>query len=166
MMDNPYETPATQPDRKESRRTLWRRPLNCPHCQQPGISAGTAYLAHPFFKVRCNNCQRRSRVRLVGAARKRLSRLYVGVTIAFIWALAVLMRTGFMYNLVDETLLHLLGTAFTSLSLEWQAGIVLSLIGLISVTPLLALLHVATSVCLRDVAYHSTLIPADKKVSQ
>ena len=161
-MDNPYETPATTPDRRESRRALWQRQLICPHCQHAGISAGIAYLAHPLFKVRCKNCQGRSRVRLVGAARKRLSRLYIGVTIAFIWAQAVLMLTGFMYNLVDERLLDLLGTAFTSLSLEWQAGIVLSLIGLISVTPLLALLHVATSVCLRDVAYHSTLIPADK----
>ena len=42
-------------------------------------------------------------------------------------------------------------------------GIVLSLKGLLSVTPLLVLLLAATRVCLRDVAYHASLIPVVKR---
>lgn len=166
MIDNPYETPATHPHGKESRRDLWRRQLICPRCQQAGISAGIAYLAHPFFKVRCNNCLGRSRVRLMQAARKRLFRFYFAATIAGIWALAflILVDEFTIYTFMDERLPGILGTVFKSWGLDWQMGIVLSLMALISVIPLLVLFPVITRVCLRDVAYHATLIPLDKRL--
>ena len=100
------------------------------------------------------------------AARKRLLRFYVAATIAGIWALAFSMLADefAIYTFMDERLPGILGTVFTSLSFDWQMGIVLALMALISVIPLLVLFPVITRVCLRDVAYHATLIPLDKRL--
>ena len=93
------------------------------------------------------------------AARKRLLRFYVAATIAGIWALAFLILADELTicTFMDERLPGILGTVFKSLGFDWQMGIALSLMALISVIPLLVLFPVITRVCLRDVAYHATL---------
>ena len=164
-MNNPYETPSSKPPGKESRRELWRRRLICPYCYQPGVSAGIAYLAHPFFKVRCSNCQGRSRVRLTGAARKRLWALWIAaVTVGFA-AIAFLVLTDPMSldEFMDEWLPGLWNAVFTEFGFEWQIRIVLLAMLLIPIVPLLILLVIATRICLRDVVYCSELIPADER---
>ena len=78
-MDNPYEAPSTRPLRSESRRDLWHCQLTCPHCGQPGVSAGVAYLAHPFLKVRCRSCRGRSRVKLFGVSKDRIANPFMAL---------------------------------------------------------------------------------------
>jgi hypothetical protein len=159
-MDNPYEAPATRPLSNESRRDLWRRQLTCPHCGQPGISAGVAYLAHPFLKVRCRSCRGRSWVKLTGTARKRF--------VALAWTATILIAAAIgVMAFVDPVSVHdLIDNAtpwvWESFNFENQILIVHIAILSIAVIPLLALLFLAAQFSLRDVAYYSALIAADK----
>ena len=167
-MDNPYEAPSTRPLEKESRRDLWRRQLICPHCSQPGVSTGAAYLAHPFLKVRCQICQGRSTVRLTGAARKRFVALAWAATITIVATIAFMGLTDptVFYNLVSRSMPWFWDFVSSTFGIKNQMNIVIAAMFLISVTPLLALLLVAARFSLRDVAYYSTLIRAGKSPSK
>ena len=167
-MDNPYEAPSTRPLARESRRDLWRRQLICPHCSQPGVSAGVAYLAHPFLKVRCQICQGRSTVRLTGAARKRFVALAWSATIIGVATIAVMGLTdpAVFYNLVSKSMPWFWEIVSSTFGIKNQMNIVLAAMFLISVTPLVALLLVSARFSLRDIAYYSTLIHAGKSPSK
>lgn len=167
-MDNPYEARMTQPQAKDSLRDLWRRQLNCPHCGQPGVSAGVAFLAHPFLRVRCRPCQGHSIVRLTGAARKRAVALAWAATITIAAAIAFtgLTDTFFVYDLIGKWTPEFWNFVFSKYGLENQMKIVIAAIILISVTPLLAILLVSAQFSLRDVAYYSTLICAGQQHSE
>ena len=99
-------------------------------------------------------------VRLTGAARKRFVMLTWAATIMIVAAIAFM---GF----VDPVSVHALVDRATpgmwnSYNLQNQILIVVIGMLLISVVPLLALLFVAAQFSLRDVAYYSVLIRADK----
>ncbi len=160
LMDNPYEAPATRPLSNESRRDLWQRQLTCPHCGEPGISAGAAYLAHPFLKVRCSSCGGRSWVKLTGAARKRFVALSWTATTLIASAIGVMAFVDpfSIYRLIDNA------TPWVWESFNVANQLLVVHIGILSIAviPLLAVLYVSATLSLRDIAYFSTLIAANK----
>lgn len=166
-LDNPYASPNMKPQRKESRRELWQRRLTCPHCGQSGISAGVAYLAYPTFRVRCQTCQRRSRVRLTGAARKRFWIQSISAVTLGIAAIAFLQQTdpGSVDDFLNNWLPEIRDSVQTSFGHEWQRRLAIAVWGMTPVTPFLILLLWSIRISLRDVAYSSELIPSDKTAS-
>ena len=71
----------------------------------------------------------------------------------------------FIYDLMEQWLPDFWNFVLLSYGLDWQMRIVATIFGLIPVVPFLILLVISIRVCLRDVAYSSELIPAEKTAS-
>ena len=161
-MENPYEAPATQQQARETLRSLWSRRLQCPHCQQPGVSVGRAFWAHPFFRVRCDHCRKPSRVKMSATALKR------EVTILFVLAiLGIVVISWFLlldpfdgvHKYLERWLPGFRGANFTVFGTDGRKCIVATVVGLITIPPFLLLGVIVTRRGLEHVAFHSHLIP-------
>ena len=166
-MENPYESPRTQQHARVTLRSLWRQRLTCSHCGESGVTVGGVTLAHPLFRVRCGRCSKQSRVKYSATAVKREVTMIIVVTVlgtVVFSSLFLLDPFDGVHDFLENWLPGFSGADFTVLGIDGQKFLVATVLGLISITPFLILLVIATRQCLEHAAMHSQLIPVEPQL--
>lgn len=169
-MENPYQSPTSQPQTGESIRTLWRRRFVCPYCGESQITMRSVFLHYPGIKLRCPACRGRLAINLGKVAMWKY--IVVGNVLPVSIALSVLACYLWMdpFEQFENALFKWFGGFWRSFGRAYgfraQRIVVAGLLFVISVVPLLLMLPLVLRRGLRTLALHSTLLPADCHVPE
>lgn len=169
-MENPYESPTSQLQSRESIRTLWRRRFVCPYCGESQITMRSVYLRYPGIKIRCPACSGRLAIKLGKVAMWKY--IVVGNVLPVSIALSVLACYLWMdpFELFENALFKWFGRIWIPFGRAYgfraQKIVVAGLLFVISVVPLLLMIPLVLRLGLRTLALHSTLLRADGHVPE
>lgn len=160
-MENPYDSPTSQPQIRESMRSLWRRRLVCPHCGRPDISVGRAILCSSN-RISCPGCGERSKLTFSGSAWWKFwfgPVVPIGIGLLLIAVLSMFNPFGLMdaklYNWSGGFWIAF-GRTFGRIS---QGILLFAIFFVVAPTPILLLMLFTWRMGLRTIAFHSTLRP-------
>ncbi len=169
-MENPYESPTSQPQSRESMRSLWKRRLVCPHCREARITVGSALLCHPYFKVRCPDCHARFKVKLPPEVWWKRFMLANVLPISIALAVLAGMLWVDRYNpleFIDVTLFKWFGSYWHSINFYVRIVIRGSIVVVVFLTPLLIPMFLSIRVETGLIADHAKLVPVpDRAIDQ
>lgn len=164
LMVNPYESPTEKNQAQSSLPYVWQRQLICPVCSGHSTSVGRACLLHPQFRIRCQSCGVRARLRFERADWLRIQAAWIfAVGIAVI--LLVLMLAVDPFQKTEELLRRVTPGLIPYIEAGGYQdlippGIALLLL-LTTVIPILLASLFALKVNLHMVAFRSQLEPSN-----
>lgn len=162
-MENPYQSPTTQPPGRESMISLWRKRLVCPHCQEARISVGWV-LFYPGSKFCCPVCKLRFRVKLTSIDMCKLSG-YGGIIICLGLALITCEQLEWIdrFEQIERTMVRWLPAFWMRRGRNTQRLCAASISFAIFYLPFLVMLLTYTRMGIRMIAHRSIVVPIEQR---
>ena len=162
-MENPYQSPTTQPPGRESMFSSGRKRLQCPHCHEARISVGWV-LIYPGSKFYCPVCKLRFLVKINLTDKCKLYG-YGGIIICLGLALITCVEMEWIdpFEQIERTMVSWLPAFWMRLGRNTQKLCIETIFLVVPMLPLVVMLLAYTGMGIRMIAHRSMVVPIEQR---